>query len=814
MIADGGAERNPRTFDEPGALRSYARMSRSALAATLVALTAAQVAHAQARPFASYRRLTSANGWAPLVYDVESRRVTVFRENMYRFPAPGQETRDLAYDLYLGLRAGGRGGWLSEVALDEVGYEPGTNLVRTVQRSEGLRVTTTYYAPYDLPARAFVVVAEVVAERDVTDATLYSLHNFHLGSGPDATVGERIGRRGAALVETGVGPGALVILPLTPAAHATASPENPYGLVNAGRPFADVLPAGPVDDGVSGFQFDVGSLARGATAHIALAVAWAPSGDAAGTIAQLEAWQARRAPPELLTAARAEWAAWLRRGHLPVTQADEAAVALQSMAILRMGQVTESGGPNGQMLASLPPGQWDIAWVRDGMLAVQALTETGHHEEAERALEFYIRGPVGEYRDYVGRDYGLSVCRYYGNGREESDSNARGPNVELDGFGLYLEAAAAHVQSAPTGPAWLTRHVDAVSRTIADVLVDTADRDTGLVMADSSIWESHWTDGGRQRWIYTSGTAVLGLRAWADVLAARDPADPRVARYRARADTVLAAIEAHLVDATTGALVASVEQRTRPDRAFADAQAALILGPRSIPAGSARGLATLQLLRDRLFLAGTTARGYKRNDDGDAYDEREWVVVDLGIARALRDAGRTSEADALIAWITGQATLNFGIVPELLDQTDGRYAGETPMIGFGAGAYLRALIHRSGTRPVDPPAADAGTTHDDATLDGGPSTPDADPAASEAGPPDAGTANADAATTSGADAGLAGSGDATRARDASAVDPSARGCGCATGPASTSAEGPALLLLALATAVRNVRGRRRRTSGA
>lgn len=746
----------------------------------MTAALAPALAAAQVQPFASYRRLTSANGWAPMVFDVEARRVTTFRENMYRFPAPGMETRNLAFDLYLGLRADGRGGWLTDARIEEAGYITGTNLIRTVQRSEGLRVTTHYFAPYGLEARAFVVVADVVAERDVTAVALYSLHNFHLGGGPSGTQGERMSWTGRALVETGMGPGALVVLPLTAPTRRTSSPANPYGLVQQGRPFADVIGAGPIDDAVSGYQFDLGALRAGASASIAMVIGWAPTGDSADLIARVDAWHAGRAPAALIADARAEWAAWIREGVLPASTPAEDRVALQSLAILRMGQVTESGTPNGQVLASLPPGQWDIAWVRDAMLALGALTETGHHPEVERALEFYIRGPIGEYRDYVGRDYGLSVCRYYGNGREESDHNARGPNVELDGFGLYLEAAAAHVRAAPTGAAWLAARADQVSTGIADVLVDTADAPTGLVMAESSIWESHWTDGGRQRWVYTSGTAVIGLRAWADVLAARDPADPRAARYRARADTILAGIEAHLVDPRTGALGASVEQLARPDRMFADAQAALILGPSSIPASSARGLATLDLLRERLFLSSTTRRGYKRNDDGDLYDEREWVVVDLGIARALRDAGRAADADLLIEWITRQAELNFGIVPELLDQNDARYAGETPMVGFGAGAYMRALVHRSGTRPVAAPANDAGVS------DGGgaDATADAEPTANN----DA-TSSEDARTETNADAAIGGPDGGRPAGDAapSVVADRSDGCGCSAGGADASA---------------------------
>lgn len=735
---------------------------------------------AQAQPFTSFRKLPSANGWAPIVVDLETRRLTIFRENMYRYPSPGLETRNLAYDLYLGLRASGQSRWLTDVRLDEAGYEPGTNLVRTVQRQGGVRVTTTYFAPFDLPARAFVVIAELTAERDVDDVALFSLHNFHLGGGSDHTTQERIAWDGRALIERGSGPGAAVFLPLGSAVHYTASPANPFAIVQQNQHFADSLPAGPVDDLVSGFEMNGGRLAAGSTVRFAMAVGWAPGGDTASLIAAMDAYHAGRAPDVILAAERASWAAWLREGSRPATQDPaEMQVSLQSLAMLRMGQVRETGAPEGQIIASLPPGQWDVAWLRDGLLATRALIETGHYAEAERALEFFLRGPVGDYQAYVGRPYALSVCRYYGNGREESDTNARGPNVELDGFGMYLETLAAFVRAAPDGPAWLTRNFQRIDDGVAGVLVDFRDPQTGLVAADSSIWESHWDGGGRQRWAYTSGTAVIGLESWASVIGAL--ADP--ARYVTRAGEIRAAMQSQL----GSPMGASVEQRSRPGGDFADAQVAMILGPQTIAPSSAQGAATLDFLRSRLFLAGTTRRGYKRNDDGDVYDEREWIVIDLALANAERDRGRASDADALVGWVTGQAMQNFLVIPELFDQTDARYAGEAPMIGFGAGAYVRALIHRSGVEAFDPPVnADAGVADAAAPLNDDASVVPNDDASASA-PNDDASPNDDAFDAA-FDAGLART-DA----GAHAPAPAAQsGCGCAT-----TARDPTSLVLLL-----------------
>ena len=42
------------------------------------------------------------------------------------------------------------------------------------------------------------------------------------------------------------------------------------------------------------------------------------------------------------------------------------------------------------------------------------------------------------------------------------------------------------------------------------MLVALVDPETGLIRADSSIWETHW-NGRERRWTYTSVTAARGL---------------------------------------------------------------------------------------------------------------------------------------------------------------------------------------------------------------------------------------------------------------------------------------------------------------
>jgi GH15 family glucan-1,4-alpha-glucosidase len=74
--------------------------------------------------------------------------------------------------------------------------------------------------------------------------------------------------------------------------------------------------------------------------------------------------------------------------------------------------------------------------------------------------------------------------------------------------------------------------------------------------------------------------------------------------------------------------------------------------------------------------------GYKRDQDGDTYDSREWGFIDLRIAGALARMGNNSQSKTLLDWMTSQATANYDLIPELLDWTTQDYAGSVPMAGL------------------------------------------------------------------------------------------------------------------------------------
>jgi hypothetical protein len=147
-------------------------------------------------------------------------------------------------------------------------------------------------------------------------------------------------------------------------------------------------------------------------------------------------------------------------------------------------------------------------------------------------------------------------------------------------------------------------------------------------------------------------------------------------------------------------------------------------------------------------LVPPSGQGFMRNDDGAYYDSQEWVFVDF---RATHAMGQMSDSQAatLFSWNVAQATDNYLELSELHDATTADYAGASPMVGFGSGAYLLSLLDRGVTVApacgsfASEPGGDLGT--DGGTLpDGGSITPGG-PNPNDGGP----SGNADAASPGG-----------------------------------------------------------------
>ncbi len=608
-------------------------------------------------PHRSWRALPTGNGYAHAVFDGDSRRMSFFSEHPYADRAPTERSRDLAYDAYFGLRASGAGAWLTQRDLDDLEYVEQTHVVHATQRMGPLRGETYIFSPWGLEAPSVVLAIHVTNDSRVplTDSAAYVLLNFHVGTGsPEpSAVGERIrwDAPTSSLRESGPSGLTLSYLPFpAPSVHG-ASPDNPYGIVLAGGDLVSTDDSGTRDDAAGGFQWTIDSLAPWQDRWFAVLITLAPAADG-------RAFLAGRDPRALIDAEVAAWNAW-RVPPPPSLAPPELRAWRQSESVLRMAQSREPAPARGQLIAALPPGIWQVTWARDMSYAMAALARSGHVAEANLGVDFLQNAHVGYYRMYVGSDYQISVVRYYGNGEEWSDTNADGPNVEFDGFGLAAWAARL------AGRRELDRAVEPLRG-----LVDS----TGMISPDSSIWEVHW-NGRQQHFAYTSITAAQGLCVTGDAATARGIRDAIVRNLRM----------------PTGGLAGNYEelQSGRPPRDAAVVEAINwgLIDPRGRLAADT--LVEFERLRTRV------GRGYFRNDDGGGYDSHEWVFIDLRVAGALRRAGFTAEADELLAWVTAQADANYGLQAELFHSETADYVGSIPMVGFGAGAYMLALLDRA-----------------------------------------------------------------------------------------------------------------------
>ncbi len=774
----------------------------TAIAFALPLLDARPVSAQVAR---SWSALTTGNGHGFQIYDSDAHKIVSFLEHPYRYVKPrandpkadGIGRRNLAYDFYFGIKAPGGSGWLNAPAsAGEPEYVDQTNIVHAPLRLAGIDVDTYYFAPFGYEGNAMVAVVRAPGASDA-----YALFNFHMGTGstdaPDAN-GEAlrgvapVSAGGTAVIETGPGGGAMVYVPLSGADHADCMSVFSKGV--AGLDLGDSTSCAG-DDVVPAIQRKLG-----ADGYMAVAIQYVEDpAQADAAVQSLRSWSAGRAPAQILSDARSEWAAWRKAPSAEVALCtdNEAKLWRQSEAVLRMGQIREANTDvrrnRGMMLASLPPGEWHTAWVRDGLYGAVALARLGHFAEAKLALDFFMNAaPVGKFRSYVNNaDYRISVVRYFGTGEEEADySGQASPNVETDGWGLYLWAVRQYVElSGDT--AWLLsttkagqKVYDVLQNNVAGALEANLES-SGIMRADSSIWEVH--DDAKEHFAYTT---LAAIRGFCDMGAIAKKASADSAKYQAISAKMRTAFFTSFADAH-GALGGSVEglaTSTYYDGAVAEAFNWSILSD----AKGATATATLDLFSKLRVVSG----GFKRNNESKSvYDDNEWIWVDLRIANALRRAGRGTEADAIVAQITERAAANFFLVPELYNAVPasgviGKYTGAVPMVGYGAGAYVMTMLDRAGIAEPNDCGDGNSATLPKLLCPGGPVAPGADGGVFDAG------------TGAGTDAGAGGPGTLVDAgtRDGGIVlsNPSAPSSGCTAARAPASRSAGVLVALGLA----------------
>ena len=721
-------------------------------------------------PARSFFTLPSSNGHTAVMVDAQAAKITHWRERLAATEEPlldatGKEvfvgnqpqaidSRDLVFDDYFGLRAGGSQQWLTSVSPSSSGYSPASAVVTFTQSAYGLDLTTYVFAPRALPAAGFVKVlcAKNSGAAAVTGVSVFTLDNFHLGFGrpgvmtPLDTNGESVTVTNTNDVQERAFAGLVVTRPLgattvTAWNSTTPAAQNGFDIVqNTTGDFPAVVGSlGTQTDWVTGLQFNLGDLAAGAQQCVgSVSVHHGnPFGDAEAT-AWLDAYVGTQSARQLVDAELAAWAAFQQSLTVPPgLSSDEQTVLRQSTVVLEMAQTHDSsdylreylsmdgeprytrfldGGTlpaqvqhkgNGAILASLPPGEWTYAWVRDGAYSAVAMAQLGLAQESRAQLEFLLDAEGGRFQSwnelsgYGLLPYQVSLVRYMGFGVEQTDENTFGPNFEFDGFGLTLWALRAR-EDATQDTTLVDAHWDTIATKIADPLVALIDPATGLLRGDSSIWETHW-NGHQRQWTYSNLAAVRGL-CDAAALSTRKGDAVRAQKYQTAAKALRRAMAAKLTDASH-ALASNAEELAAGEGYYDAAVAeAIALGLFAPDAGIAAG--TLDALDAKLRV--TAGPGWARNDDltdhgggndlspwGSDYDSAEWVFTDMRGAISMRLAGRVARADALLAWTTSQSVQNAGLITETYDPASGAWKFNAPMVGFGAGAYVLALQQRA-----------------------------------------------------------------------------------------------------------------------
>lgn len=612
-------------------------------------LSAAAWARAVAERFSaqqSFWEIPFANGLASSKFNATRRVFDSFREHIYSQYDEQTRTRDFASEFWFGTGD-------QPPAIRDARFEPGTGIVRYAAEVDGRTVTCHAFAPFTSTRKTVYYL--VKTGRDFTGPARFTL-KFRIGEG-DAWSG-----RDTTFVQR----------------SADGKDFLTFRVLSG-----DGRARGRLEDGV--LHLDGWSASN---RWLGVAITYTRGGP------HLE--PERLSPQRLLDRERSWWGNWHIGTRLPrfKTRA-ERDLFRQSLAILKMAQCREPGRSHGQILASLPPGHWNICWIRDGAYAVDGLVHANKLVEAKAALEFFLGADVGYYRSFRmdGRDYGvgvpyqISVCRYYGNGMEESDGGDD-PNIELDGFGLFLWILDRYV-AASGDDAFLRRWESTVFAKVADAIVHNIEADRDIIIPESGPWERHLRDNGyngARRFSYTSATAYQGLVSAAR-LADRLRRPDQAARYRREAARLKAGFLREFVD--DRGFVRGLQEETAIDRC--------------LDAGAVEGI-NFGVVDDRVaartlaifdqYLKKPNTVGYMRNDDGGDYDMHEWVVIDLRIATAFARLGERARYEALVDWVTAQSAKNYNLIGELYSHDEADYTGAVPMCGFGPGAYISTLFAR------------------------------------------------------------------------------------------------------------------------
>lgn len=621
------------------------------------------------------------NGTGIGIYDIKrDAKLMSFYEHIYKNYDEQTATENVLKE---GIVWGLNDKWLSKAKLISAEYIEGTGIVKVVKELENFEVTEYYFMPFSTDKRILISEIDVKNRGEEQLVTPY-LYIDGFAGGYSSSGQEKINVENGVITEESIrrsGNNTLIY---------AMSDMNGYTFKQKSA-FPATIKTNTVttDNTISDAKMVTAVLSgkkktikNGETIRFRMVFTSSKPENVKEYIDDVIKY--RDAKSLLTETEAAGWEQWHKTENYPVgIKEDEKRLFKQSTAVIRMGQSRENNESKGQILASLPPGEWSISWPRDASYSIVALARTGHFNEAREGLRFMFDAPGGKFTgdEFIGRKYKISVCRYYGNGTEESDYNSQGPNIEFDDFGLVLWAFSEYIENSKDIE-FLEKYRKVIDEEIADVLVSLMEKE-GYLKPDSSIWERHWEPDshpdGKKRFAYSTICAANGLMRYGKAAGGNKGEE-----YIKQGKIIRDALNNYFIE--NGIIVQALELKNKGITEYMDAA-----NVEAVNFGLVNDdIALRNLEAYEKYLKIKNGIGFKRNDDGTWYDDQEWTIIDMRIASAYLKFNKQRSYE-LIRWVTDNSTANFNLVAELYESITHKYEGAIPMCGFGAGTYIMAL---------------------------------------------------------------------------------------------------------------------------
>jgi GH15 family glucan-1,4-alpha-glucosidase len=285
--------------------------------------------------------------------------------------------------------------------------------------------------------------------------------------------------------------------------------------------------------------------------------------------------------------------------------------------------ITRNQAPSGAYVASPTFAQYRYCWFRDGSFSARAMDVAGRTASARRFHDWAARTILASVAA-GGRGGPRFEARYRLDGTPAADS---WPTYQLDGFGTWLWAVAAHVEEGgEAAPGWLEA---------------AAEVERYLLARWSAPCYDWWEEAPSEVHVSTLGAIWAGLRS-SDALLGHDTAK----------------VQAAIVETITsrgmveGRLVKSLD---RPD---VDASLVALGVPYGVFDPSGRVMAATVEAIERDLLDDGGVHRYRADT---FYGGGRWVLLTAWLAWHHRCVGHPRRAQRLLDWVEEQANDHFDL---------------------------------------------------------------------------------------------------------------------------------------------------------